>query len=52
MISGSLAALKPYLSFFHPIAMWILLGIALYVMYLGVQVGISLPDELIAFIFN
>ncbi len=34
----SLAALKPYLSFFHPITMWILLVVALYAMYLGVQV--------------
>ena len=33
----SLASLKPYLSFFHPITMWILLAIALYSMYLGVQ---------------
>jgi hypothetical protein len=38
MNSESLAALKPYLSFFHPITMWILLVIALYAMYLGVQV--------------
>jgi uncharacterized membrane protein len=34
----SLAAFKPYLSFFHPITMWILLVVALYAMYLGVQV--------------
>ncbi len=34
----SLAALKPYLSFFHPITMWILLALALYTLYLGVQV--------------
>ncbi|MEG3899529.1 MULTISPECIES: DUF4079 domain-containing protein [unclassified Microcoleus] len=34
----NLAALKPYLSFFHPITMWILLVVALYVLYLGVQV--------------
>jgi Protein of unknown function (DUF4079) len=34
----SLAALKPYLSFFHPMTMWILLVVALYAMYLGVQV--------------
>ena len=33
-----LAALKPYLSFFHPVMMWILLVVALYAMYLGVQV--------------
>jgi 4-hydroxybenzoate polyprenyltransferase len=34
----SLAALKPYLSFLHPITMWILLALALYTLYLGVQV--------------
>lgn len=34
----NLATVKPYLSFFHPIAMWILLGVAIYAMYLGVQV--------------
>ncbi|MDB9514161.1 DUF4079 domain-containing protein [Kamptonema animale CS-326] len=34
----NLAALKPYLSFFHPITMWLLLVVALYAMYLGVQV--------------
>ena len=33
----TLSALKPYLSFFHPIMMWILLGVAIYAMYLGVQ---------------
>lgn len=33
-----LAALNPYLSFFHPVTMWILLVVALYAMYLGVQV--------------
>ena len=26
----NLAALKPYLSFFHPITMWLLLVVALY----------------------
>jgi hypothetical protein len=35
---NSLAALNPYLSFLHPVTMWILLVIAIYVMYLGVQV--------------
>ncbi len=38
MNSESLSALKPYLSFFHPIVMLILLVVALYAMYLGVQV--------------
>lgn len=34
----NLAAFKPYLSFFHPITMWLLLVVAIYAMYLGVQV--------------
>jgi hypothetical protein len=34
----NLATVKPYLSFLHPITMWILLGVAIYAMYLGVQV--------------
>jgi hypothetical protein len=34
----NLAVLKPYLSFFHPVTMWILLALALYTLYLGVQV--------------
>lgn len=34
----SLADLKPYLSFFHPVTMWILLALALYTLYLGAQV--------------
>ncbi|QMS92087.1 DUF4079 domain-containing protein [Nostoc edaphicum CCNP1411] len=38
MSSEILAVLKPYLSFFHPVTMWILLVVALYAMYLGVQV--------------
>lgn len=33
-----LAAFQPYLSFFHPAAMWVLFGVALYALYLGVQV--------------
>ena len=33
----SLAALKPYLSFVHPVIMWILLVISIYALYLGVQ---------------
>lgn len=35
---SGLTTLKPYLSFFHPITMGILLVVALYAMYLGVQV--------------
>jgi Protein of unknown function (DUF4079) len=38
MNSETLSSLKPYLSFFHPIMMWILLVITIYAMYLGVQV--------------
>ena len=38
MSLDGLAALKPYFSFFHPIIMWIVLIVALYAMYLGVQV--------------
>lgn len=38
MSLNSLAALKPYLSFFHPLVMWVLLMVALYSMYLGMQV--------------
>jgi len=37
MNSEALSAIKPYLSFFHPIMMWVLLGITIYAMYLGVQ---------------
>ncbi|MFN5516295.1 MAG: DUF4079 domain-containing protein [Cyanobacteriota bacterium] len=38
MNSENFVALKPYLSFLHPLAMWILLALALYTLYLGVQV--------------
>jgi hypothetical protein len=34
----SFSTIKPYLSFFHPMVMWILLAVAVYAMYLGVQV--------------
>lgn len=34
----TLSDLKPYLSFFYLIMMWVLLGVAIYAMYLGVQV--------------
>jgi uncharacterized membrane protein len=49
----SLASFKPYLSFFHPITMWVLLVVALYAMYLGVQsrrtrlAGSDLKKELV-----
>jgi hypothetical protein len=32
------AALKPILTFAHPVSMWVLLGISVYAMYLGVQI--------------
>uniref|UniRef100_B8HPY9 DUF4079 domain-containing protein n=1 Tax=Cyanothece sp. (strain PCC 7425 / ATCC 29141) TaxID=395961 RepID=B8HPY9_CYAP4 len=32
------AALKPVLTFFHPVMMWILLGVSIYAMYLGMQI--------------
>lgn len=38
MSLDSLVALRPYISFFHPIIMWIVLIVALYAMYLGIQV--------------
>lgn len=36
MNSESLAAVQPYLGFFYPVMMWVLLD-ALYTMYLGIQ---------------
>jgi len=37
MSSESLAALQPYLGFVHPVMMWVVLVLALYTMYLGIQ---------------
>jgi hypothetical protein len=37
MTAERLAALQPYLGFVHPIMMWMVLLIALYAMYLGIQ---------------
>jgi hypothetical protein len=31
-------ALKPVLTFAHPVSMWILLGVSVYALYLGVQI--------------
>lgn len=31
------AAIKPWLNFIHPILMWVLLGVSIYALYLGVQ---------------
>ena len=35
---GPLEPLKPYLNFFHPIFMWVLLGLSVYAMYLGFKI--------------
>lgn len=32
------ALLKPALPFFHPLLMWVLLGLSIYALYLGVQI--------------
>jgi hypothetical protein len=34
----ALEAIKPWLNFFHPLMMWALLGLAIYALYLGVQI--------------
>ncbi len=31
------AEIKPWLNFIHPILMWVLLGVSIYALYLGVQ---------------
>lgn len=38
MDTGFLETVKPWLNFVHPIIMWVLLGVAIYAMYLGFQV--------------
>ena len=38
MDSPILVSIKPWLNFFHPVLMWILLGLSIYAMYLGVQI--------------
>ena len=35
---GPLEPLKPYLDFFHPIFMWVVLGLSLYALYLGLKI--------------
>jgi len=35
---GALEPLKPYLDFFHPIFMWVVLAISLYALYLGLKI--------------
>lgn len=32
------AEIKPWLNFIHPILMWVLLGISIYALYLGIQI--------------
>ncbi|AFY67626.1 DUF4079 domain-containing protein [Geitlerinema sp. PCC 7407] len=32
------AALKPVMTFFHPLLMWVLLAVTLYALYLGIQI--------------
>ena len=32
------ASIKPWLNFFHPLLMWVLLGLSIYAMYLGIQI--------------
>lgn len=32
---GALDPIKPYLNFFHPLMMWVLLGVSIYAFYLG-----------------
>ncbi len=35
---GALDPIKPWLNFIHPLVMWIVLGITLYALYLGIQI--------------
>ncbi|MDA0269390.1 MAG: DUF4079 domain-containing protein [Cyanobacteria bacterium] len=35
---GTLDPIKPWLNFIHPLMMWILLGITVYALYLGIQI--------------
>lgn len=35
---GALDPIKPWLNFFHPLMMWVLFGLAVYALYLGVQI--------------
>ncbi|MBX2864046.1 MAG: DUF4079 domain-containing protein [Leptolyngbyaceae cyanobacterium MAG.088] len=37
MSPDTFEAIKPYLNFFHPIMMWVLFGLTVYAMYLGIQ---------------
>lgn len=33
-----LTSIKPWLNFLHPLLMWVLLGLSIYAMYLGIQI--------------
>lgn len=35
---GALDPIKPWLNFFHPLMMWVLFGLTVYALYLGVQI--------------
>jgi Protein of unknown function (DUF4079) len=37
MTPSTLDAIKPWLNFIHPLMMWLLLGVTVYAMYLGIQ---------------
>lgn len=39
------AEIKPWLNFIHPILMWVLLGVSIYALYLGVQVRRTRTSE-------
>jgi hypothetical protein len=42
---GALDPIKPYLNFFHPLMMWILLGISVYALYLGLKIRATRSAE-------
>lgn len=37
MSLDTIEAIKPYLNFLHPVMMWVLFGLVIYAMYLGIQ---------------
>ena len=42
---GALDSIKPYLNFFHPVIMWVLLGVSLYALYLGMKIRATRSAE-------
>ena len=42
---GALDPIKPYLNFFHPVIMWVLLGVSLYALYLGMKIRATRSAE-------